>query len=481
MKQFLIFILTIFLIGHTFSSVIITPIGVPRNHFVADSRPDDSGDGDNWETAKKTIQSAIDLTNDGDTVWVTNGTYVLSAEICVTKAIIIRSVNGSDVTIVDGGGTNRCFNLHDSACSVSGFTITGGVNWSDSLACGGGIYCINTTPVVSDCRIVGNDVASIVVGPALGGGMYNGTAENCFFASNTSSGGGGMAGGLAINCVFYANHTTGWHQFGGDSGGGMAGGEAYNCTFVGNSSFSGGGLSDGAAYNCVFFGNTISAGSGADVFGSQVYNSCSTELTHGVNGNITNAPLFVDAANGNFRLQSNSPCINWGNNSYVTNATDLDGNPRIVEGTVDMGAYEYQGIVGLADSDSDGIADDWERQRGGNQNPDRGCSNGVNTLLQAYIAGLDPNDPDSRFSFSVEIATFFGNILRWQRVGGREYKIYYSTNLVNGFLPLIDHLVPGESGVYIDSIYKSEPRYYKIDVKIDDNPADNVNPPSPFS
>jgi hypothetical protein len=41
-------------------------------------------------------------------------------------------------------------------------------------------------------------------------------------------------------------------------------------------------------------------------------------------------------------LQPNSPCINAGNNSYVTSATDLDGNPRISGGIVDIGAYEYQ-------------------------------------------------------------------------------------------------------------------------------------------
>ena len=46
--------------------------------------------------------------------------------------------------------------------------------------------------------------------------------------------------------------------------------------------------------------------------------------------------------NGNYRLQSGSPSIDVGTNEWVFTTTDLDGNARIVNRIVDIGAYEYQ-------------------------------------------------------------------------------------------------------------------------------------------
>ena len=59
---------------------------------------------------------------------------------------------------------------------------------------------------------------------------------------------------------------------------------------------------------------------------------------------IHHDPKFIDAAHGNYRLMGNSPARDAGANSPpgTTRNYDLDGNPRVVFGTVDMGAYEIQ-------------------------------------------------------------------------------------------------------------------------------------------
>jgi predicted outer membrane repeat protein len=46
---------------------------------------------------------------------------------------------------------------------------------------------------------------------------------------------------------------------------------------------------------------------------------------------------------GDYHLLAGSPCIDSGDPNYVPkpNETDLDGNPRIVNDRIDMGAYEY--------------------------------------------------------------------------------------------------------------------------------------------
>jgi hypothetical protein len=123
-----------------------------------------------------------------------------------------------------------------------------------------------------------------------------------------------------------------------------------NCTLVENSASYGGGVfavTNLYVNNCIIYFNTAAAGSNYYSFelNHSFLNHCCTAPQPGsgyAQAVITSDPLFIDLTGGNLRLQSNSPCIDTGNNAYLTDSTDLHGNPRIRGGTVDIGAYEFQ-------------------------------------------------------------------------------------------------------------------------------------------
>jgi hypothetical protein len=50
-------------------------------------------------------------------------------------------------------------------------------------------------------------------------------------------------------------------------------------------------------------------------------------------------PYFVDPYNGDFHLQSGSPAINAGPDLPIE--LDYAGNPRVVDGRMDIGPYEW--------------------------------------------------------------------------------------------------------------------------------------------
>ena len=80
----------------------------------------------------------------------------------------------------------------------------------------------------------------------------------------------------------------------------------------------------------------------------------------GINGNISTDPNFVNPDANNFHIDLNSPCKNAGDPNYVPgpNETDYDGEQRIFNLRVDMGADEV--VTNPFDLNTDGIIDFYE-------------------------------------------------------------------------------------------------------------------------
>jgi len=302
-----------------------------------------------WSTASTDIQSAIDASSDGDFIWVNDGIYQsggraiygeLTNRIAINKAITVQSVNGPNVTVIEGhqipGTTNgenavRCVYMTNNAV-LEGFTITNGATrlafgtfnvsppqWPQELT-GGGVWSESTTAIISNCIVAGNSADGAAGGAysgmflrclflensadavyAPGGGAMNSTLETCLLSANSANTGAGAYGCLLNNCTL-ANNLNG----------------AYNCSLN----------------NCIIYYNQL-----WNTEFSTLSNCCTTPNPGGPN--ITNAPLFIDPSHMNFHLQANSPCIEAGNNAFAVDSIDLDGNPRIVGPNVDMGAYEF--------------------------------------------------------------------------------------------------------------------------------------------
>jgi len=95
--------------------------------------------------------------------------------------------------------------------------------------------------------------------------------------------------------------------------------------------------------NNIFYGSSNYANSLNWNPGTATYN-----LYFGGNGgpgsnNLTSDPLFVSPSIGNFSLQSTSPAISAGYPASSTNTVgtvDFLGNPRMVNGQIDIGAFE---------------------------------------------------------------------------------------------------------------------------------------------
>ena len=151
----------------------------------------------NVPASQPTIQAAINVANNGDTVLVAPGTYVENINFG-GKAITVNSSGGPSVTTIDGGarGSVVTFSTSEGLTSVlNGFTIRNGLQ---NGLFGGGIYISSASPTITGNTITRNHAAA-------GCGIYvqNGSPliQNNVITANDQTGagsGGEGGGGIAV-------------------------------------------------------------------------------------------------------------------------------------------------------------------------------------------------------------------------------------------------------------------------------------------
>jgi len=411
-----------------------------------------------WANAATSIHAAVGVASDGGSVIVTDGVYNISTEISVDAGISVSSVNGPGATIVDANDSGRVFNLGSYACTLSGFTITDG-----NTQKGGGVFCHNTTPVISNCTITGNSGQN-------GGGVCRGTLSHCIISDNNAS---HIAGGTFYsnlkNCLVSENYAQ-------ESGGGAYYSTLVSCTVVSNSSGMGGsGVVQSSCTNCIVYHNA--GWWDPNYSGGSFEYCCTTPMPGSGTGNTTNDPQFVDLAGGNYWLSTASPSIDIGNNAYMPVGADLDGTPRPLDGnnngsnTVDMGCYEF--VHASADSDGDTMRDRWEVDYGldpsdpsdQSDNPDADPHNNQ----QEHIADTDPTDSNDYFCVTA-VSKASPVRVAFDSSTGRVYSLQSSESLVSGQWSRVagatGHVGVGVADELSDTNDPPEGPYYRLEVEL---------------
>jgi len=324
---------------------------------------------DNGPADFETIQAAIDDANNGDVILVRTGTYIGDGNNDIHfrgKAITVRSEKGPNATVVDCKNSSYGFRIEDNEIAearLEGFTIRNAIY--------GAIKCYSSSPprsaivstaeksdatilynpgyadvVITNCIITANQTIGIVCD-----GHDNVTVTNCDISRNGAQGVYCyMSWPVIKNCLVAENGNTGIRA---------TGPTIANCTIVANQF-------DGVwAYEPNVTNSIIWANSREQIRNSNGNSGVTYSDVQGGwqgQGNFDADPLFADPDSSDYHLRQRSPCIDSGDPNYVPqpNETDLDGNPRIINSVIDMGAYEWRSrtwYIAAADSDdnNDGL------------------------------------------------------------------------------------------------------------------------------
>ncbi|GAB4041379.1 beta strand repeat-containing protein [Spirosoma gilvum] len=294
--------------------------------------------------------------NGGDSSPILTNCIFQSNTAAVGGAILNDANNGNSSPVV-----NNCL-FKSNIANVGGAVYNSGITGGSS------------SPTLNNCVFLSNSAklyGGAIINLTNASGNSSPKLTNCLFQSNTAVNTGGVMYNQAgtnctcnptlTNCAFLSNVASlsggAFHNY---VGTGTSNIVLTNCSFQSNSATNSGGLAYSevgtglysfSLINCVLWNNggsnTFNNSNGTVSLAYSLFDPSSllSNIDTSSPGNLT-ATVSPFASTTSLQLNACAPAINTGNNSatgLTGITTDLAGNPRILGGKIDMGAYEFQG------------------------------------------------------------------------------------------------------------------------------------------
>lgn len=311
-----------------------------------------------------TVQNAVDAAENGETIELGCG-IVYEHDITVDKRLTIRG-QGMDDTIIDAERLGPCVRQHSNELTIEDLTIRNGLsgtgggfrvdapapsttlrnirflsneaNWN-----GGGMACLGATGghiVIDRCEFIDNRASGPTGVEGLGGAILlaqndetTAAVTNTLFRANSCGVRAGVMWVSEDTLVRFTNNTIAGHPLSDIGNDRLIIAHSAQCELFMN--------------NCIFSENqqvTIraSGGASASMGDSLLQDDMILSSVSDAGGNSTALPIFVDEANGDYRLDQASPGID---------AANLDAYLAAGAGTLDLaGSFRFYDDPGTANS-----------------------------------------------------------------------------------------------------------------------------------